>query len=259
MSKLKYEPGERIFPRLADIESETYLEYYEDESQTKDDLKKSLESKKGEVIKMVEELRKMGISYDKILSKIKSLGKNHSTNVWYFGQPAPDAPTGHGSGYYEGDDERKIKKHENCSWTLDIIKDMKNINKVQSLYRGKKSRNTTKSKGLMTVKQKKMLWPQIKQSLIDDFIETLDEDMSEEEKKKAILNFEEEIYDSFYLKNFKNQIKEQIRDTKHKTKDYPHISAPSISKKGKKGSSKKRKRRSRRKGKKSSKKNNIKK
>ena len=135
MSKLKYEPGERIFPRLADIESETYLEYYEDESQTKDDLKKSLESKKGEVIKMVEELRKMGISYDKILSKIKSLGKNHSTNVWYFGQPAPDAPTGHGSGYYEGDDERKIKKHENCSWTLDIIKDMKKLSQAEKMLK----------------------------------------------------------------------------------------------------------------------------
>lgn len=206
---------------------------------------------------MVEELRKMGISYDKIISKIKSLGKNHSTNVWYFGQPAPEDPTGHGSGYYEGDDSRKIKKHEKCSWTLNIINDMKNINKVQSLYRGKKSRTITKSKGLMTVKQKKMLWPQIKQSLIDDFIETLDEDMSEGEKKKAILNFEEEIYESFYLKIFKNQLKEQIKDTKHKTKNYPKISAPSTSKKGKKGkgkkgsSSKKRKRRSRRKGKKS--------
>lgn len=246
---------ERLFQRLADIESETYLEYYEDESQTKDDLKKSLESKKGEVIKMVEELRKMGISYDKIISKIKSLGKNHSTNVWYFGQPTL---AGHGSGYYEGDGERKIKKHEKCSWTLNIINDMKNINTVQSLYRGKKSRTITKSKGLMTVKQKKMLWPQIKQSLIDDFIETLDEDMSEGEKKKAILNFEEEIYESFYLKNFKNQLKEQIKDTKHKTKDYPKISAPSISKKGKKGSSKKRKRRRRRKGKKSVRKNNIK-
>lgn len=40
---------ERLFQRLADIESETYLEYYEDESQTKADLKKTLESKKGEV------------------------------------------------------------------------------------------------------------------------------------------------------------------------------------------------------------------
>ena len=253
MSKLKYEPGERIFPRIADVESETYLDYYGDESKTKADLEKTLASKKGEVTKMVEELQKMGISYDKILSKIKSLGKNHSENVWYFGQPAPEDPTGHGSGYYEGDDERKIKKHEKCSWTLDIIKDMKNANKVQSLFRGNKSRTKTKSKGLMTVKQKKMLWPQIKQSLIDDFIETLDEDMSDEEKKKEILNFEEQIYESFYLKNFKNEIKEQIKDTKHKTKDYPQISATPISKKGRQRK-KKSKRRSRRKGKKTSKK-----
>ena len=115
---------ERLFQRLADIESETYLEYYMDESQTKADLERSLESKKGDVIKMIEELREMGISYDKILSKIEFLGKNHSTNIWYFGQPASGDLTGHGSGYYDGDDERKIRKHENCSWTLDIIKDI---------------------------------------------------------------------------------------------------------------------------------------
>ena len=109
---------EKIY-ELCEIESMVYLDYYNGEYSYKEFTKK-IESKQYEIINLVYDLLEDGYDEKDILPGIKRQGEFYKKSPEWFGED--DDSSNYPSDYFESSKSKKYPFHENCGYTLSLIK-----------------------------------------------------------------------------------------------------------------------------------------